>query len=128
QRHTFVANFDYRFFTGKDYRGPQTVIGGKTYQWLENCGVNIIPRLGSGTPYTRRYPPKADEEVGNNINQTIFGDLNGSRFPWQFRTDMRIDKNFTLTFGKANGEAKAKTTNLNVYFQILNIFNTKNVI
>jgi len=128
QRHTFAANFDYRFFSGKDYRGPQTVIGGKTYQWLENFGFNIIPRLGSGTPYTRRFPPKADEEVGNNITQSIYGDLNGSRLPWQFRTDMRIDKNFTLTLGKSNGEQKGRMTNLNVYLQVLNLFNTINII
>ncbi len=128
QRHTLTANFDYRFGEGKDYRGPQTVIGGKTYQWLENLGFNIVPRVGSGTPYTRRFPPKADEEVGNNITQSIFGDLNGSRLPWQFRTDMRVDKNFRLTWGKANGDQKAKTTNLNIYFQILNLFNTKNII
>jgi hypothetical protein len=128
QRHTLAANFDYRFGEGKDYRGPKTVIGGKTYNWLENFGFNVVPRVGSGTPYTRRYPPKADEEVGNNINQTIFGDLNGSRLPWQFRTDMRIDKNFQLTFGSSKGEDKQRVTNLNVYFQILNLFNNKNVI
>jgi hypothetical protein len=128
QRHTFNANFDYRFGTGKDYKGPSTVIGGKTYQWLDNFGFNIVPRLGSGTPYTRRFPPKSDVEVGNNITQSIYGDLNGSRLPWQFKTDMRIDKNFILTIGKSDGTKKAKVTNLNVYFQILNVFNTKNVI
>ena len=128
QRHTLTANFDYRFGEGKDYRGPQTVIGGKTYMWLENFGFNIVPRVGSGTPYTRRFPPQADEEFGNNITQSIFGDLNGSRLPWQFRTDMRIDKNFTLTWGKANGEQKTKVTNLNIYLQVLNVFNTKNIV
>jgi len=128
QRHTLAANFDYRFGAGKDYRGPQTIIGGKTYQWLENFGFNIVPRVGSGTPYTRRTPAAPDEEVGNNITQRIAGDLNGSRLPWQFRTDMRIDKNFQLTIGKANGDQKAKTTNLNIYFQILNLLNTKNII
>jgi hypothetical protein len=128
QRHTLAANFDYRFFSGKDYTGPKSVIGGKTYQWLENSGVNFVPRVGSGTPYTRRFPPIADEEIGNNPTQSIFGDLNGSRLPWQFRADMRIEKFFTLTIGKSNGESKAKSSNLNIYFQILNVFNTKNII
>ena len=41
---------------------------------------------------------------------------------------MRVDKNFTLTWGKDDGEKKAKQTNLNVYFQILNLFNTKSII
>jgi len=137
QRHTFTANFDYRFGNGKDYRGPQTTFkeGGKTWRWLEDFGFNLVSRVGSGTPYTRRYPPQADEEFGNNITQFIYGDLNGSRFPWQFRTDMRVDKNFTLTFGKDSPEGtpeadrkSARQTNLNIYFQILNLFNTKNVI
>ncbi|HXB41222.1 MAG TPA: TonB-dependent receptor [Bacteroidia bacterium] len=127
QRHTLTANFDYRFGAGKDYRGPQTTFkeGGKTWRWLEDVGFNFVSRLGSGTPYTRRYPPAPDEEFGQNISQFIYGDLNGSRFPWQFRTDLRVDKNFTLSFGK---EESKRTTNLNVYFQILNLFNTKNVI
>ncbi len=137
QRHTLTANFDYRFGAGKDYRGPQSTFkeGGKTWRWLEDLGFNIVSRVGSGTPYTRRYPPQADVEVGNNITQFIYGDLNGSRFPWQFRTDMRIDKNFQLTFGKSSPDGtpeserkEAKITNLNVYFQILNLLNTKNVI
>ncbi len=130
QRHTMTANFDYRFGSGKDYRGPQTKFGGdggKTFRWLEDLGFNIVTRVGSGTPYTRRYPPQPDAEFGANLTQTIYGDLNGSRYPWQFRTDMRVDKNFALTFGKGDSENK-KVTNLNVYFQILNLLNTKNVI
>jgi len=135
QRHTLAATFDYRFGSGSDYRGPQSTLGGKTWRWLEDFGFNFVSRIGSGAPYTRRYPPAADEEVGNNINQFIYGDLNGSRFPWQFRTDLRIDKNFQLTFGKDSPEGTpeaerktARVTNLNVYFQIFNLFNTKNVI
>lgn len=127
QRHTFTTTFDYRFGAGKDYRGPQSTIKGKSWLWLEDFGFNVVTRLGSGAPYTRRYPPKADAEVGNNINQNIYGDLNGSRYPWQFRTDCRIDKNFSLTFGKEESENK-RVTNLNLYFQILNVLNTKNVI
>jgi len=129
QRHTLTGTFDYRFGAGKEYRGPQTTFkeGGKTWRWLEDFGFNFVTRLGSGAPYTRRYPPQADMEFGANINQSIYGDLNGSRFPWQFRTDLRIDKNFALTFGKEESDNKM-VTNLNIYFQILNLFNTKNVI
>jgi hypothetical protein len=130
QRHTFTTTFDYRFGSGKDYRGPSTTFkeGGKTYMWLEDFGFNFVTRIGSGAPYTRRYPPQPDEEFGQNLTQFIYGDLNGSRFPWQFRTDLRVDKNFQLTFGKADADGNKKTTNLNIYFQILNLFNTKNVI
>jgi hypothetical protein len=132
QRHTLTATFDYRFGTGKDYRGPQTAMkkGGdkeKSIQWLKNVGINFVARLGSGTPYSQRNPASADAEIGNNITQSLTGTLNGSRYPWQFRMDMRIDKNIPLTVGKSKGD-KAKRTNLNIYLQVFNLFNTKNVI
>lgn len=137
QRHTFATTFDYRFGSGKDYRGPQTTFkeGGKSWRWLENFGFNIVSRVGSGAPYTRRQPAGPDMLVGTAFNQTIYGDLNGSRYPWQFRTDLRIDKTFQLTFGKdspeGTPEAERKTariTNLNVYLQVLNLLDTRNVI
>src|SRR5205823_6289833 len=115
QRHTLTANFDYRFGAGKEYRRPSIAFkkGGEPMQILQDFGFNVTTRLGSGTPYTRRYPAAPDEEIGNNISQRIFGDLNGSRYPWQFRTDLRIDQNFTLTIPSKKGEDGKKTTNLN---------------
>ena len=41
--------------------------------------------------------------------------------------DLRLDKNILLKWGKGEGDAK-KTSNLNVYVQILNVLNTKNII
>lgn len=134
QRHTFTANFDYRFGAGKDYRGPQytTTKGDKEqiHQVLQDVGINLVARLGSGTPYSQRYPAIADEEtaLGTATNQFLSGSLNGSRYPWQFRVDLRIDKNFALKWGKtADGDAK-KITNLNIYLQVLNLLDTRNVI
>ena len=131
QRHTMTATFDYRFGEKKDYRGPQTTIKKgdkeKAIQWLKNIGINFVARLGSGTPYSQRNPAAADVEIGNNITQYLSGTLNGSRYPWQFRMDMRIDKNIPLTVGKSKGD-KAKQTNLNIYLQVFNLFNTKNII
>ena len=133
QRHTFTAQVDYRFGNGKDYRGIQTTIkkGGdkeKTIQWLRDIGINFVARLGSGTPYSQRTPAASDVEIGNNITQYLAGSLNGSRYPWQFRVDMRIDKNIPLTWGGKQEGDKIKRTNLNIYLQVLNLFNTKNVI
>ena len=133
QRHTFTAQFDYRFGNGKDYRGIQTTMkkGGdkeKTIQWLKDIGINFVARLGSGTPYSQRYPATSDVEVGNNPTQFLGGSLNGSRYPWQFRVDMRIDKNIPLTWGGKQDGDKAKHTNLNIYVQVLNLFNTQNII
>jgi hypothetical protein len=126
-----TATFDYRFGSGKDYRGPQTAFKKgdkeKAIQWLKNLGLNFVARLGSGTPYSQRNPAAADVEIGNNITQYLSGSLNGSRYPWQFRMDMRIDRNIPLTVGKSKGD-KAKQTNLNIYLQVFNLFNTKNII
>jgi hypothetical protein len=47
--------------------------------------------------------------------------------PWQYRMDIRIDKNFQLKWGKGK-EDKIKTSNLTVYVQILNVLNTQNVL
>ena len=133
QRHSFVANADYRFGEGSSYKGPQTNFKKgadkqKNVQWLKNAGINFVGRVSSGLPYSSRTPAASDAEIGNNINQYLAGTLNGSRLPWQFKVDMRVDKNFTLGKGNSNEGDKKKQYNLNVYLQILNLFNTRNVI
>ncbi|MEO8761791.1 MAG: TonB-dependent receptor, partial [Bacteroidia bacterium] len=133
QRHTFTANLDYRFGSGSDYRGPQSNFKkseGKeqNVQWLKNFGINIVGRLGSGLPYSQKTPAVADAEVGNQQTQYLNGSLNGARLPWQFRADMRIDRNFSNIWlnSKDKGD-KRRAGNLNIYLQVLNLFNTKNI-
>ena len=127
QRHNFVLTLDYRFSEGKDYKGPQWNKKKKdgssqTIQILQNVGANISFLTGSGTPYTRYGSPTV---FGGR--SSIFGSLNGSNKPWQFRSNLRVDKNIELTWGKKEGEDR-KTANLNIYLQVLNLFNTKNVL
>jgi hypothetical protein len=69
-----------------------------------------------------------DEEIGVAQNQYLAGTLNGSRLPWQFKLDLRVDKNFTLGKGSSDNGDKKKQYNLNIYCQVLNLLNTKNVI
>ncbi|MFO0434604.1 MAG: hypothetical protein ACK5ZT_05100, partial [Sphingobacteriaceae bacterium] len=57
----------------------------------------------------------------------IVGSVNGSRLPWTFRSNARIDKNVPLTWGKKDSENKNQA-NLNIYLQILNVFNNRNVL
>ncbi|MHB8261107.1 MAG: carboxypeptidase regulatory-like domain-containing protein [Bacteroidia bacterium] len=133
QRHSFVANMDYRFGEGKDYRGPQSTFKKKdgkekNVQWLQNLGVNMVARVSSGLPYSGRTPAVTDEEMGSAARQTLVGTLNGSRLPWQFKIDMRVDKNFTLNRGSSAEGDQKKPYNLNVYLQILNLLNTENII
>jgi len=126
QRHTITMNLDYRFGEGKDYKGPQfnrkKNDAEQTIQVLKNVGANLIFRIGSGTPYTRDI---AASPIGGRSQ--INGSINGSVKPWQFRTDLRVDKNIQLTFGDKESENK-KTANLNIYLQVLNILNSKNIL
>jgi len=53
----------------------------------------------------------------------IKGSINGARLPWQFVINMRLDKEFGIIMGKN----KKKTGSFDLYLDILNLFNTKNV-
>lgn len=126
QRHNIVLNFDYRFGEGKDYKGPQFNRKKKdavqTVQVLQNVGANFVIRVGSGTPYTRDIAPSP---IGGRSQ--INGSINGSNMPWQFKTDLRVDKSIALTWGKKDGDNK-KNANLNIYLQVLNLLNNRNIL
>lgn len=126
QRHTFVLNYDYRFGSEKDYKGPTyKTKKGKVIQIFEDVGFNLTFNLGSGTPYTRWSSPVVTQ--GNTGRSSILGQINGSNLPWRFRTNLRVDKNIPLSWGKKGSDEK-KTANLNVYLQVLNLFNNKNIL
>jgi hypothetical protein len=132
QRHTIVTNFDYRFGSGKNYHGPVwTKNKGKDnekgYQFLKNIGANLVFRAGSGLPYSKQSNITQQAAFGIQQRSTLQGSPNGANLPWTYRVDLRVDKNFELSFGKGEGDKK-KMTNLNVYVQVLNLLNTKNII
>jgi outer membrane receptor protein involved in Fe transport len=121
QRHAFNVNFDYRYGAGKKYDGPSTtrkLADGttKNVNWLENTGLNITFWGGSGTPYTK-YTGTGDRAV-------IDGSPYGARLPYTYRFDARLDRDFFIGSGKEDG----RSTYLNVYVQVLNVFNTKNIL
>jgi len=125
QRHSFVLSYDYRFGSKKDYKGPTYKNKkDKTIQLLEDVGFNFTFLLGSGTPYTRW---NTAIPINGGGRSSIVGQINGSSKPWNFRANLRIDKNIALEWGKDESEDK-KTANLNIYLQVLNVFNTRNVI
>jgi hypothetical protein len=125
QRHSFVLNYDYRFGGEKDYNGPSFKMkDGKNLQIFSDVGFNLAFFLGSGTPYTRSDAAVA---LNGNARSNIVGQINGSSKPWNFRTNLRVDKNIPLTWGRKDSDSK-KTANLNVYLQILNLLNTRNVL
>jgi outer membrane receptor protein involved in Fe transport len=121
QRHQFTASVDYRYGEGSAYNGP--LIGGKPV--LKNTGVNFIFKANSGTPYTsQERPTREAAAIGwqDNGQRVVEGAINGARTPWQFRVDMRLEKDITL---KVN---EKKSGNLNVYLLIQNLLDTRNVV
>ncbi|MEO8150880.1 MAG: TonB-dependent receptor [Bacteroidia bacterium] len=123
QRHTLVASFDFRYGSGSDYNGPMWFGS----QFFSNAGLNMILRAGSGTPYsaTTNITTQANNIGLQQAGTTAMkGSVNGSRLPWQFRIDLKIDKDFALKAGKDGKHDLA----LNVYLQIQNVLNTENVL
>ncbi len=120
QRHRIQTNIDFRYGEGSDYNGP--MIAGKPI--FQRTGLNIVGILGSGTPYSASS--RIINEGAGVGSHALVGSLNGSRLPWQFTTDLQLDRDIPLTFGKEEGD-KAKSANLNVYLLVTNVFNTRNV-
>ncbi|MFM8978309.1 MAG: hypothetical protein ACKOJE_09690, partial [Bacteroidota bacterium] len=55
------------------------------------------------------------------------GGINGSRLPWQFRMNFRVDKDFSFAMGR-KADGKPKETSINVFLQVVNLFDNRNVI
>jgi len=119
QRHNIVGRIDFRYDEGDRYNGPK--IAGKNI--LENFGINLLTKFGSGRPYTRKRDPSqlTSSDTGGGLN--TIGDFNGSRLPWTNQFDLRVDKDFF--FGRKAGK---KGISLNVYLRVLNVFNTANIV
>ena len=120
QRHRFVVTLDYRYGAGKDYNGP--MLFDKAI--FQRTGLNMVSTLGSGTPYSRSSQVVSEATGANNY--LLDGSLNGARLPWQFTSDIQMDRDFPLSFGGKEGD-KAKSANLNIYLLVTNLFNSKNV-
>jgi outer membrane receptor protein involved in Fe transport len=120
QRHRFVTTFDFRYGGGKDYNGP-VVFDTPIFQ---RTGLNMVSTLGSGTPYSRSS--QVVSEATGGANYLLDGSLNGARLPWQFTSDIQLDRDIPLSFGGGEGD-KAKSANLNIYLLVTNLFNSRNV-
>lgn len=119
QRHNMAITVDYRYggkVSGTPYNGPK--IAGKSI--FANTGINFVINSGSGSPYTKRSKPN---------NGTVVGSLNGSRKPWRTSINMRADRDIRIMLAdKKEDGTKEKYAYLNVYLEISNLLNSKNVI
>jgi len=121
QRHNLTASMDFRYKSGKRYNGP--ILGGK--QILANMGVNLLATAGSGTPYSRQLNATRAAMFGINNRAYLEGSINGSRLPWTYRMDMRVNKSFDIKWGE---EEDVKSASVNVYLQVQNLLNTANIV
>ncbi|HNX06079.1 MAG TPA: carboxypeptidase regulatory-like domain-containing protein [Bacteroidales bacterium] len=131
RRHSISAVIDYRYGEGKEYNGPKITrkIKGtdkvKVIQLLKNTGLNVSINGGSGIPYSR-----SSTVVGTQVGSgtySLLGQINGSRMPWQFRVDARLDKDIIIKTGK-KGEKSGRPLFMNIYLEVLNVLNSKNVL
>ena len=114
QRHRGTIMLDYRF--AKDEGG-----------WLSGSGLNLILYFNSGHSYTKiKEPQDLGQASPWTIGMRATADprgripdepINHSTTPWNFNVDLTLNKVFY--FGNFNME---------VYVNVLNVFNTKNVI
>ncbi len=130
RRHAITCVVDYRYSEGKHYNGPtitKKIKGSdkvKTVALLQNTGINFTFSGGSGIPYTRSSKIYPSVFGGSSVLQ---GSINGSRLPWQFKIDAKIDKDITVKFGKKDSKNR-KEAYINIYLQVLNVLNTSNVL
>jgi outer membrane receptor protein involved in Fe transport len=124
-RHRLVGTLDFRFGEGKNYNGPR--ING--FGFMEGIGFNFVANAISGAPFSRQTIPTPDGAVVGGLQgrTTLKGGINGSRLPWQFRMNFRVDKDLTMKIGK-DKDGKAKEATINVYVQVLNLFDNMNII
>ena len=129
QRHQFNVFFDFGYGSGKDYNGP-SVKGknGKRVDIFSNAGITATMYGGSGFPYSRSSTIVSEVASTDYSRPILEGSINGSRLPWQFNVDLRVYKGFNVFFGKKEEGDKRKFMNMEVYLQVLNLFNFKNVV
>ena len=111
ERHRFAFTADYRYESGNKYNGPK--IAGQNI--LANTGLNVQIVTASGRPYS------AGTQIVRYDGTGYKGSINGSRLPWNFNVDIRVDKNISISKGK-------NPLDLNIYLRVQNLFDTKNVI
>ena len=117
QRHTISLAVDFHYGAGKDYNGP--VIFGKKI--LQRAGFNAIISAGSGTPFSKQSNITQEGNFDIHHQGYLEGTLYGSRLPWQSRVSTKINKEFEIKWNDK------KRSHINVYWQIQNLFDTKNI-
>jgi hypothetical protein len=126
-RHNINALIDYRYKGGMAYNGPTTKNGKKI---LQNTGANLMITAVSGRPYSKQGNVTETQGIGIRQNEVLKGTINGSRYPWTFNLNLRVDRDFYISMQKEKDKKKidySKGMYLNVYIWITNLLDTRNV-
>jgi hypothetical protein len=125
RRHLFTAFAIYRVGGDSLYKGPRSL------RWLlENFGASATLRGGSGVPFSRQSNVTGTQLGGGFGQPSLDGSINGARLPWEFNIDLMLDKDITIKWGKVKeGSAdERKKSTVNIYCQVLNVFDFQNTI
>ena len=117
-RHNIKMNIDYRYASGENYTGPR--VGNSDI--FSNAGLNLQLSTRSGEPFSRQTVATPDAQFGVAGRSNLDGAINGSRLPWHFRADLKVDKSFYV------GVGESRELGFNVYFWVQNLFNNRNII
>lgn len=126
RRHAINANLNFGFGHGegpKSTRENKKTGKAKEIRWLENTSLNLSAQALSGLPYTRS---STVQSVTGQGTTTVLGSINGSRLPWSFSCDAKIQRVFVLA-SKNKEKTRKMPSTLSVYLDIYNIFNFKNI-
>jgi hypothetical protein len=123
QRHTinFVAN--YRFDSRDEANKHIPSI-------LKDFGANLSFTLYSGRPFTLQQTPTPNALMSTTARAANLGDINAANMPWVFNSSLKFDKDINFLYGRIDSANpnNRKNINLNIYLQITNIFNFRNVL
>ena len=121
QRHVLNANIN--LSCGRQEGGYITVKNRQIYP-LENTGLNITAKAGSGLPYTRSSTIQS--LTGQGAYQLV-GSIYGSRMPWQYSCNVKLYKYWLFKLKDSDDQRGQKIGSLQAYLDINNIFNFSNV-
>ena len=127
-RHALSGQIDYRFRGGELYNGP---VSKKGKRILEHSGAQFIVSATSGSPYTKQGNVTQAVGIGIRQSETMKGTLNGSRYPWIYSVNVKVDKDFFFYRKKPKGGVETTSMPymaMNVYVWVQNLFNIKNIL
>ena len=121
QRHVLNANIN---LSCGPSEGGKMFIKKKEVYPLENTGLNITAKAGSGLPYTRSST--ISSLTGQGSSQLV-GSIYGSRMPWQYSCNVKLYKYWLLKLKSNDDKRGERNATLQAYLDINNIFNFSNV-